>query len=352
MKSRILLWRTLQIVTLITALANVIVLVQHPFAEPYVQRTEAEAQLALDLAFGQRLTPEWVAAELDEAVDRKDLDKAQTLLEIAEERGVPMPADGVARAREFVEGETEFLAQTQRCAACAVDAAKCGTPSMLLACNVPIELTPVGDVKALAKAGTDAAAGRPVDRIDVALAVAGIGATALAPLTGGSSFTVKAGTTALRVARKIGVLGKGIIRVLSDASKAPFRWKKVGAFIDTGKLDEITDASRFRKLGRLADDLGTVWKHAGSADTISLLKHIETVEDAASLARVSKVTRAKTRKTVDVLGLRKAAKALVRLSDLIWWSIGLLAALAMQLLALLSPLCTRLIRKALVSGRG
>ena len=150
----------------------------------------------------------------------------------------------------------------------------------------------------------------------------------------------------------MGVLGMGITRVLSDASKAPFRWKKVGAYIETGKLDEITDAIRFRKLSRVADDLGTVWKHAGSADTIFLLKQVDTIEDAASLAGVSRIAGKNTRKTVAILGLAKAARALVRVADIVWWAIGLLVALAGQLLALFSPLCTRLLRRALVSRHG
>ena len=147
------------------------------------------------------------------------------------------------------------------------------------------------------------------------------------------------------MARKLGVLGKGIVRVLSDAANAPFRWNRLGAFVRTGKLDEVTDARRFRKLGRIADNLGTVGKHAGPANAIFLLKHVETAEDAAVLARVSRIAGKQTRNTVEVLGLGKAARAIVRLSDLAWTMIGLLAALAAQVLALLSPLCVRLVRR-------
>ena len=81
-----------------------------------------------------------------------------------------MPAEGIARAREFVDREHGALAQMQRCAACVMDPAECRTPSMLLVCNVPIEFTVIGDVKVLMEAGADAAVGNPVDRIDVALA--------------------------------------------------------------------------------------------------------------------------------------------------------------------------------------
>ena len=42
----------------LTAAGSLIVLVQHPFAEPWVERTAAGARFALDRALGKRLTPE------------------------------------------------------------------------------------------------------------------------------------------------------------------------------------------------------------------------------------------------------------------------------------------------------
>ena len=347
MRLRGLLWWALRIGTAIAAAANLAVLAQHPFAEPWVERTAAGARLALDRALGERLTPGWVAAELDAAVESEDLDRAELLLELVESRRIPVSERAIAGAREFVDRQNQPLARMRRCSACLMDAADCRTPSMLFACNIPVELTVVGDVRALWEAGADAAAGRQVDRIDVALAAAGIGATALVPLTGGTSLTVKAGATTLRVARKMGVLGKGIVRALADAANAPFRWNRLGEFASTGRLDAVTDARRFRRLARIADDFGTVGKHAGPVETIFLLKHVETAKDAAVLARVSRIAGGKTRKTIEVLGLVRAARALVRLSDLAWTALGLLAALAARMLALLSPLCLRPLRRAL-----
>ena len=332
MKLRVLLWWTLKLGTALTAVANLALLAQHPFAEPFVERSAARARLVLDRALEEHATPEWLAVELDAAVDKEDLDRVGLLLELAEERG--MPAERLAGARQFVERETGLLARAGHCAACAIDAADCRTPEMLLACNIPVEMTVIGDARALLEAGDDALAGRPVDRLDVALAAAGIGATAIVPLTGGSSLTVKAGATTIRVARRMGVLGKGVARAVAEAADAPFRWRRVGAFVTTGRLDEVTDARRFRRLGRIADDLGTVAAHAGPAQTVALLRHVETAGDAATLARVARVAGGKTRKAVEVLGLARAARALIRFSDLVLWTLGLMAALAAQILAL------------------
>jgi len=50
LKVRRWIWRALQVSTVATAVVNGAVLFQQPFAEPYVLRAKAEAELALDRA--------------------------------------------------------------------------------------------------------------------------------------------------------------------------------------------------------------------------------------------------------------------------------------------------------------
>ena len=338
--------------TVLTAVANVVALTQGPFVEPWVVRTKAEALLALDRAIVGQLTPEWVGAELDAAVDGDDLARAELLLELAERHEVPVSGPRIDRARSYVDRETGLVAQLEMCSSCFADPADCRTPSVLLVCNLPVELTVIGDARTLAEAGADAVAGDPVDRIDVALATVGIGASALAPLTGGTSYSVKVGSTALRVARRMGVLGRGLGRALSKASDIPFRWSKVDEFVETGNLDVVTDSRLLQELADIAGDLGTVGRNAHPMDTIFLLRHVENVEDAAGLAQVSKVAGKRTREAVEVLGLQKAAKAIRRLSDFAMLTIGLLCTLAGQILALAAPASLRLLRRAVQPERG
>jgi len=101
-----------------------------------------------------------------------------------------------------------------------------------------------------------------VDRIDVTLAAVGLGATALAPLTGGSSFTIKIGATVLKVARKMGRVSEELGRILAKASRAPIRWNKMDEFVKTGKLAAITDVRHLDEIGDIAGNIGTVSKHS------------------------------------------------------------------------------------------
>ena len=157
--------RGLQVCTVVTAVATLVALTQEPFVEPYVEKTLAEARLALDRALKGRLTPDWVGAELDTAVAREDLDRTELLLALVARNRIPVADSQLARARQYMEREKGILAISVRCASCMVDPAQCRTPSVFLYCNVPIEFTLIGDAKTLVGAGFDAAVGKTVDRI-------------------------------------------------------------------------------------------------------------------------------------------------------------------------------------------
>lgn len=351
MKMRRWIWRALQISALVTAVANAAVLLQQPFAEPYVLRAKAEAELALDRAIREQMTPAWAGAELDRAVEREDLDRTELLLELVEHHRIPVAQIHTIGAREFVDRETGIVARARQCSACLADAAECRTPAIFLVCNVPVELTPVGDVRTLVGAGSDAVSGEPVDRIDVTLAAVGLGATALSPLTGGSSVTIKIGATVLKVARKMGRLGKGFGRILAKATRIPIRWNKMDEFVNTGKLSAITDVRHLDEIGEIAGSIGTVSKHANTPDAIFLLKHVNNGKDAAALAGVSKVAGKRTRGTVEVLGLARASAAVKRLSNLLLLAVGLIVALAGQLAALATPISLHLLRRIVDPSR-
>ena len=344
MKIRRWIWRALQISTVVTAVANAAVLFQHPFAEPYVVRAKAKAELALDRAIRKQMTPAWVAAELDHAVKSEDLDRAALLLELVEHHRIPVAQSHTTRAREFVNQETGMW----QCLACLANAAECRTPSEFLRCHLTIEMSPVGDVRTLIKAGADA---ETVDKIDVTLAAVGLGATVLAPLTGGSSYTIKIGATAFRVARKMGRLGKGLGRIVAKAATTPIRWNKIYEFVKTGKPSAVTDVRHLEEIGDIAGKISTVSKHANPPDAIFLLKHVNNGKDAAELASISKVAGKRTRGTVEVLGLAKAGAAIKRLSNLFMLAVGLLFALAGQLAALASPVCMHLLRRIVDPSR-
>ena len=226
------------------------------------------------------------------------------------------------------------------------DPSKCGNPSLFLLCGALIEFTPIGDARILVEEGANVAAGNTVDRIDVALATVGLGATALVPLTGGASYSLKIGSATIRVARKLGGLGGSFERALGKAADVRIRRENIGQFVRTRDLDHLlTDPRVVRELAELSKQVGTVATNAGRVDAVLLLKHVEDGADAAGLARVSRVAGEETRKAVELLGLPRAVRAVSRMSDLLIATLGLVVALVGQLLALASPLAVRSLRR-------
>ncbi len=351
MKIRRWIWRGLQISAVVTAIANVAVFFQHPFAKPYVARMKAEAELALDQAIRAQMTPAWVAAELDRAVENEDLDRTELLLELVEHHRIPVAEAHTVRAEGFVDEETGIVAMARQCSACLADAAECRSMTVYMACNIPIEMTPAGDVRTLVQAGSNVATGEEVNRIDVTLAVVGLGAAALTPATGGSSYMIKVGATVLKVARKMGRLGRGLGRILGKATRMPIRWSKMDEFVQTRKLSAIVDVRPLKEIGNIAKNLGTISKYANTSDAIFLVKHVNSGKDAAEIARISRVAGKRTRGAVEVLGLKKAGAAIKRLSNLFMLAVGLIIALAGQLAALSTPICLRLLRRIVDPGR-
>ena len=338
--------RWLRVSTVVTTVATLAVLAQKPFVKPYVDRAAEKAHLALDQAINGRLTPEWVGAELDAAVTANDLARTELLLGLVKQKQIPVSAAPLDRAKSYREREKALLARLKRCATCAADPAQCRTPSAFLYCSAPIEFTVIGDVRALVKAGADAVAGNPVDQIDLVLTSIGIAGTVLTPVTGGTSYSLKAGAAALRVARNMGELGTGVGRVLEEAAEIPFRWNRIGGYIRTRNLNLLTNTGRLRGVLDLAHHIQTVADHAGPINAIFLLKHLEKGTDAADLARVSTVAGKKTRVAVEVLGLARAVRAVRQLSDLFLTAIGLILALVGQLIVLASPTALRALSKA------
>ena len=290
------------------------------------------------------MTPAWSAAELDRAVEREDLYRAELLLELVEHHRIPVAPSHTDRAREFVNKETGIVAKARQCPPCLVNPAECKTPTIFLMCSVPFELSPLGDVKTLVKSGSDAVTGKRVDRVDVALAVVGLGATALAPATGSTSYTIKIGATVLKVARRMGTLTNELRLILRKVI-LPIRWDNIAEFVRTRDLNAITEVHHLEEIGDIVGNLGTVSSHTRPWDTIFLLKHVKNRRDATELVRISEVAGKRTPGTVAVLGLARAGAALKRLTKLFIFAVGLMVTLAINLCALAWPVCLRLLRK-------
>ncbi|MBD3678660.1 MAG: hypothetical protein HUJ27_09685 [Rhodobacteraceae bacterium] len=309
------------------------------------RRSEAAIRIGIARAMERQVTAEWLVPRLETAVRAKNLDEVEILIDLAGDHHVTVPETLLERALVLSASSQGTGARVADCARCAVDITACDRLSDIAACALPFEMSPLGDANALRRAGGDWAAGREVDHLDAGLALAGLSATGLAVATGGSSLTVKAGATVLRVARHMGAVTPGFTRVLRVMSDIRIDWARVPDYLGgTVPLGTVTDTAKLAALGALAGDIGAIRRSTSTAETLVLLRHVDSAGDAARLARVTTVTGPRTRHVIYALGKSRALRSAVRFSDLALATMGLFSALMLQIPALISEAVRRAIR--------
>jgi hypothetical protein len=339
----------LAIASLAAAAATAWALASNPLLLPFAERAAAEGRAALEAAVARRVDEDWLLPRLEAALAAEDVDRAEVLLDLAGAHGVSLPEPLAEEATALVSPNPVESARI--CAACAWDPAGCMGLAQLLTCGLPFELTPLGDVNALRRQAAAWLAGAEVDQLETGLALAGLGATALVPVSGGGSATVKAGATVARVAHRSGRITPAFSRVLADAAAVPVAWHRLDDLaLGRVALEEVVDTVRLARLGEIGADLGRLIQNTSTADTLGLLRHVEDPADLARLVRISENAGETTRPAVETLGLARAFRATTRVSDLVLAAAALLAGLAVQLAGLAGTLALRAARRSLPRG--
>ncbi|MEM7711373.1 MAG: hypothetical protein AAF264_11625, partial [Pseudomonadota bacterium] len=260
----------------------------NPFAAPLVQRTGQDLALALEREVRRTATPDWTEAALAQAVAAEDIDRTAMLVALAGDLGHDLDTRA---AQALLDAQGGWQATATTCAICMADIATCPSVKMLGACAVPFEMSPLGDLNALRRAGLAWWDEDEIDRLDAGLALLGLGATGAAVATGGSSLAVKAGAGTIRMARRLGTLTPGLARML-----------------------DVTDAAKRPALQAVAADLGRVRGATSAGDALRLMRHVDGPEDARHLARIAEAAGPRTVRTFDVLGKSRTIRASLRLT--------------------------------------
>lgn len=315
----------------LTTFGLILLLATSPFATPWVDRTASELDRALTSAMARAVTPDWARREMELALATGDFDRVQTVALVAAEHGLAPDPDLAARIDTLEAEITGFWASARTCGSCIADIAQCPSVAMIATCGLPVELTPVGDLNALRRAGWAAATGGDVDKIDVTLAIVGLGATATVVITAGSSASVKAGATSLRVARKMGTLTPRFSGELSRLARVDLKPKKILPYMHgTATLDELLDTAKLARLQDVTGDLTRVARNTSITDTLVLMRYVDGADDAARLARLSDIRGARTSSTLAVLGKSRVFRTMVKLTDVALATAALIYAAVLQ----------------------
>jgi len=313
---------------------------QSPFAAPLVARNAAQIEATVTRALTREVTLAWLLPRVQDAILTQDLAQLDLLLGLANDQSVVLPLQMVEDISAINAAASGVIARSSACGACAIDINACATLAQIGACALPFELTPAGDINALRRAGAAYVAGEDIDDLDLGLAVVGLGATGAVLATGGSSYSIKAGTTVLRMAARLGTVTAPFAARLGSLVGDAVRWDRMEdlAALRIGP-SQVVDATKLAELADIGGSLKRVADNTSVAEAVVLLRHVDDAQDAARLAQVTDALGPTTRGAFEVLGKSRVFRAAVRLSDLAIGAGVAIFALLIQLAAFTGQLC-------------
>jgi hypothetical protein len=300
-------------------------LLRDPLLSPMVARSAEEIRAAADRALAVEATPDRLVDRLSHLLTAtpRNWVAIDAVSGVADERGIALPPDLTA-ARESARAEDAgLLAAVGGCATCMVSAARCELSAQLL-CQVPMVLTPIGDLYGIASEGVHYLAGQPVDELNLGLSAIGLGATALTLASGGSSLTLKIGASTARLAHRMGLLSPRLTRLAIDAIRDGIDWGGLWAVRSSDDLGRLLRPSVLAPVIEVARDTGRMDAALGPTATLYLLHSVDGAQDARHLADAAEALGPKTVGRLEVLGKSRFLRLTLRFSN---FALGAVASL-------------------------
>jgi hypothetical protein len=275
-----------------------------------------------------------VAQNIEAALAANDADLANSFVELARDRNIPLTDELSRRVTEAVAEENSSSHFAKRFASGLVTGNADDVAS--LSGTVAGDLFVFGDIRDVVREGKHLAMGEDTDRLVLGLATAGLAVTAATYVSVGGFGPVRAGLTLVKDARKVGRLGEGLAewtgRSVRQVVDGPVLENAVGSasVLRPGKsVSAIRAAFRAEKAGalvRLAKDVGRVGERAGIRAAQDTLRIAENPKDVARAARLAESKGGQTRAILKILG-RGALLLAAGAFNLTFWLFGALMAL-------------------------
>jgi hypothetical protein len=281
-----------------------------------------------------RNTPDIIAQNVEAALAASDADLANSFVELAAAKNIPLPEDLSRRVTDAVVEENSASHFAKRFATGLVTGTADDVAS--LSGTVAGDLFVFGDIRDVVREGKHLAMGEDTDHLILGLAAAGLAVTAATYISLGGAVPVRAGLTLVKDARKVGRLGEGLTQWAGRSARemvdAPMLQNAVAtaSVARPGEaMTAIKAAFRAEKAGglvRLAKDVGRVGEKAGTKGALDTLRIAEGPKDVSRAARLAEAKGGQTRAIVKLLG-RGALLLAAGAFNLTLWVFGALLAL-------------------------
>jgi hypothetical protein len=282
-----------------------------------------------------RNTPDVLAQNIEAALAAGDADLANSFVELAAAKSVPVPDDLSRRVADAVGEQNSAPHFAKRFVTGLVTGTADDVAS--LSGTVAGDLFVFGDIRDVVREGKHLAMGEDTDHLILGLATVGLAVTAATYVSLGGAAPLRAGLTLVKDARKVGRLGEGLTRWAGRSAReivdAPMLQQAIatGSVARPGQtLGAIKAAFRAEKAGglvRLAKDVGRVGEKAGTKGALDTLRIAEGPKDVACAARLAESKGGQTRAILKLLG-RGALLLAAGAFNLALWVFGALLALA------------------------
>ena len=280
------------------------------------------ADRALDRSFNADVA----RREIEAALKANDADLAQSFLNLARDRKVPVDPALAAQ----VEDANTAAAAAKRAASSFAQGFIVGEPQDFvgLAGTALGDLFVFGDIRDAVREGSRMAQGEPADELVLGLAGVGIALTAGTYASMGAGAPARIGLSVLKAARKTGRMTTQMSAYLGRTLREVVDWTALRRAVSNASVTEPATAARAvreavkieksRDLVRMVGDLGRVQSKAGTQAALDGLKIAQGPRDVARLARLADVKGNRTRAILKMFG-RGALFLAASAFHLAWW---------------------------------
>jgi hypothetical protein len=264
--------------------------------------------------------------EIEAALAANDAELAQSVVELARDRQVPVPADLAEKVAAAVKAEESAVVQAGHFARGFIT----GEPDDLvsLAGTALGDLFVFGDIRDVLREGSRLASGEQADTLVLGLAGVGIAITAGTYASLGAGAPARAGVSVVKAARKTGRLSARLGESVSRSLRGVVDWGAMRKGLAGASVTEpavavraVREAVKLEKaddLLRLTRDVGRVQTKAGTKAALDGLKTAQTPAEMARIAKLAEKSGGKTRAILKVLG-RGAIALTAAMFDLALW---------------------------------
>jgi hypothetical protein len=259
---------------------------------------------ALDRAFDRSTA----VHEIEAALIANDADLAKSFLDLADDRGIAVPADLKARVNTAVDNANSATAVAGSFASGLIT----GEPTDMagLAGTAVGDLFVFGDIRDAIREGSRYVSGEHYDQLVLGLACLGIAVTAGTYASFGSAAPARVGLSLAKAARKTGRIGARMADFIGRSLRDVVDFaalKRAGSSLTEPAVAvrtarEAVKVNKADGLVRLVSDVGTVQAKAGTQAALDGLKLADGPRDMGRIAKLAEKKGGKTRAILRFLG--------------------------------------------------